>query len=58
MIFANRFFCLKEVVGTYSVSLPIASCVEQPKNATLIATYQLPDHEITIQLNLTGMSRF
>jgi hypothetical protein len=46
---------LKENIGTYAVSLPIANCTEQPENATLIATYQLPHHEMTIQINLTGM---
>jgi hypothetical protein len=38
--------------------LPRTSCTVQSDNAILTATYHVPYHEMTIQINLTGISFF
>ncbi|CAF1234250.1 unnamed protein product [Adineta steineri] len=45
----------QENVGTYSVSLQYGNCTIQPDNATLTVIYRVPYHQITMQINLTGL---
>ncbi|CAF3589638.1 unnamed protein product [Rotaria sp. Silwood1] len=46
----------QENIGTYSVALPRTNCTVQPDNATLTVVYHVPNHQMTIQINLTGSS--
>jgi len=54
-VFKIFFFFFKENIGTYSVSLEPENCTEQPDNTRVTAMYHVPDHEMTIQLNLAGI---
>ncbi|UJR29139.1 hypothetical protein I4U23_010353 [Adineta vaga] len=45
----------QENVGTYSVTFEYDNCTVHENNATLSISYHVPDHQTTLQINLTDL---
>ncbi|CAF3714777.1 unnamed protein product [Rotaria sordida] len=45
----------QENIGTYSVTFPPGNCTEESDSAILTVAYNIPSHQMTIQINLTGL---